>query len=451
MFVMDRRRLVAGSGVASALFLACSFSSSVPGGAGPDDAGPDGPTPDAGPCATAPSTECADGTTLRTCTAVGELPTPTTCGWGCLTSGAAHHCGEIVPSGGAVTADDMVPAMFGAVGDITITQAATIDGTAGTITGIAAGFTRTLRASDTVAVFRVKSLTISAPVRLAGSAAIAIIADGPIVIDNLVDAKGPCGIGDAAITPGPGGYAGGLASTDNGLGPGGGTVGAGGAGGGGGGHGGPGAAGGDTATTGGGGGAMFGTPEIAVLVGGGGGGATAGGGGHARGGGGGGAVQLVSNTKIVLQSGGIDAGGCGGDSGQGGGDDAGGGGGAGGAILLEAPVIEGTATLAVNGGGGGAGDDGQEAKGVAGLLSRTAAAGAMGNGGAGAGGGSGAAGLLLTPVKGTNDAAHAGGGGGAVGRIRFHTRTGTVAATGIMSPALGDLGTTCTAGPATVR
>ena len=443
---MRRRRLVAGSIVAGT-FIACTFSTKIS-----NNVEPDGPTPDAGPCMTAPSFECADGTTLRECMVEGAMPAEIACNWGCQTTGTRHHCGEVMPSGGGATIDDMRPTNFGNVNDVVIGAMTTIDGTAGTISTVASGFGHTLRMGGKIAVFRVKSLTINAPVRLTGSAAIVFLADGPIVVNAVVEAKGACGTGDNATGPGPGGFAGGLTATDNGTGTGGGTVGAMTGGGGGGGYGGTGGAGGvgAGAQPGGAGGIVVGTPTIDLLFGGAGGGATGGAGGHARGGGGGGAVQIVSNTKIVLMSGGIDAGGCAGDSGQGGGDDGGGGGGAGGAILLEAPIIEGAGKLAVNGGGGGAGDDATEATGSQSTLNRVPAAGAQGSTSGGSGG-PGAAAATYNGTKGVDDGAHAGGGGGGIGRIRLNTRTGTVAATGEMSPALADTNSTCTAGSANVQ
>lgn len=447
MMDMRRRRFVAGGIVLATTWVACTFSTKV------SDNGEmvDAYVPDAGPCMEADTYECA-GDELRHCVEVGKPPVPDTCFWGCRTDGVGPHCGEVMPKGGGATIMDTRG--LDSLGDIVISAPTTIDGTAGTITNVTTGFTRELRATDKIAVFRMKSLTINAPVKLTGSAAIAFVTEGPIVVNAIVDAKGPCGENDAAITPGPGGFAGGLDATDNGDGgSGGGRVGAGSAGGGGGGHGGNGGAGGKRATQDGGlGGMPIGDEVITFLAGGGGGGATAGAGGHARGGGGGGAVQLVSNTKIVLMSGGIDAGGCGGYSGQGGGDDGGGGGGAGGAILLEAPTIEGPGSLAVNGGGGGAGDDQSPAEpvGKKATLDRLFAAGALGNG-AGGGGGSGAAAAVFIGTKGVDQGTHAGGGGGGIGRIRLNTRTGNVAATGIMSPALNDPNSTCTAGSADVR
>jgi hypothetical protein len=439
-----------GHVLAYACLVGCKFSpSGTPGDAAP---------PDAGPCLSAPTSECADDLTLRSCITAGLPPTDTPCPWGCK-DGADAHCGIVNPFGGGATPADTDPETFDALGTIVLGGPTTINGTAGTISGVTTGFEYAPR--GTIGVFRFKSLTIDAPVRLTGTRAIVLIADGPIVVSALIDARGDCTFDNGATAPGPGGFAGGTAAVDNGLGPGGGVVGTGQSGGGGGGHGGVGGQGGPIplGAQGGAGGVVNGTAQITLLVGGSGGGATAGAGGHARGGGGGGAIQLVSNTRIVFAPGGaIDAGGCGGDSGKGGGEDGGGGGGAGGTILLEAPLIEGTGALAVNGGGGGAGDDSDIPEtrptgfGEAGRLDRVPAAGAVGSP-TGAGGGNGAAAASYDGEEGISSPDHAGGGGGAVGRIRFNTRLGitTVTVTGEMSPALGDPGSTCTAGTARVQ
>jgi hypothetical protein len=370
-----------------------------------------------------------------------------TCNWGCI----ENRCAIVVPAGGGVNPDDTKPETFAALSDIVLPAGTTIDGSTGTITGITAGFAFEPRGS--IGMFRMKSLTINGQVKLAGSAAIAIVTDGPIAVNAVVDVKGACGSNDSATLPGPGGFAGGLAAGANAVGPGSGGGAIARAGGGGGGNGTRGGSGGTgpAAAVGGAGGAIAGTPTIEMLFGGGGGGGTDGAGGRGRGGGGGGAVQLVSNTKITIASGGIDAGGCPGDSGQGNGEDGGGGGGAGGTILLEAPIVDGDGgRLAVNGGGGGAGDDDSDATGGKSTLTRSQAAGAnsTGNGG---GGGSGAAGAAPA-VKGDNEATtHAGGGGGGIGRIRFNTRDGAVAFTGVSSPSLGDPASTCTAGTAATQ
>lgn len=372
-----------------------------------------------------------------------------TCPWGCID----ERCAVVVPAGGGVRPEDTKPETLATLGEIVLPSGTTIDGSAGTITNVTGGFTHELRAGGTIAVFRMKSLTITGQVKLIGPAAIAIVTDGAIVVNAVVDAKGSCGSNENATLPGPGGFRGGLAAGTNGsgAGAGSGTVAKAGAGGGGNGtRGGSGGIG-PLMAPGGAGGAIAGTPTIDMLFGGGGGGCTDGGGGRGMGGGGGGAVQLVSNTRITLASGGIDAGGCPGDSGQGNGEDGGGGGGAGGTILLEAPIIDGTnGRLAVNGGGGGAGDDGTDATGAKSTLSRSQAAGANSTA-TGGGGGSGAAGSAAA-VKGDDDATtHAGGGGGGIGRIRFNTRNGSVMFTGVSSPTLDDPASTCTAGTATVQ
>ena len=315
----------AGPIVSIAVLASCKFT---PQGTG------DGGPPDAGACLSAPTSECADDVTLRECVTAGEPPTDTNCPWGCVAGNSDSHCGIVKPYGGAVTTAHTDPDTFDALGAVVLDSPTTIDGSAGTISGLSSGF-EVLPSVNNIVVFRFKSLTIDAPVRLAGTSAIVLLADGPIIVSALIDAKGDCTFDDGATDPGPGGFAGGTEAVDNGLGPGGGVVGTGESGGGGGGHGGVGGQGGPIplGAQGGAGGIANGTVTIDMLVGGSGGGATAGGGGHARGGGGGGAVQLVSNTRIELAAGGaIDAGGCGGDSGKGGGEDGGGGGGAGGAI-----------------------------------------------------------------------------------------------------------------------
>lgn len=428
---MKGRRYLAAGVVALTVVVACTFSKQLG-------------TTDAGPCATAPSATCADDATLQQCTTVGAPPTTIACAWGCK----ADHCGVVAPAGGGVTTDDTQPDGLATLGDIVIESAATIDGTAGTITGIAGGFSATPRGG--IVVFRMKSLTVNAPVKLAGSAAIAIVTDGPIVVNARIDVKGTCGPNDAAIQPGPGGFAGAAGSSASAAGSGGGGGALLATGAGGGGNGTTGGSGGTVAARAvGSGGAIIGTATIEVLVGGGGGGASDGGGGRARGGGGGGAIQLVSNTRISLASGGIDAGGCPGDSAAGNGDDGGGGGGAGGTILLEAPVIEGDGKLAVNGGGGGAGHDETAQTGSQSTLSRLPALGGT-LGANGAAGGAGAAGSSAA-LPGFDATNHAGGGGGGIGRIRFNTRDGSVTATGEMSPSLQDPSSTCTAGPANVQ
>jgi hypothetical protein len=404
--------------VAGSIIVACGFSNR----AGDDDTIPDGP------CTSAPSFACA-GDALRACMTVGSNPIETACKWGCVDEGTAH-CGRVAPVGGVATEMDMRPEMFDGLGAVVIESGATIDGNAGTITGVANGmFKRDDRGGK--ALFRFKRLTINGDVELVGTGAIVLAADEEITLDGIVDARGPCGSGDAAITPGPGGFAGAMTAREAGQGPdniggGGGSDTAGAGGGGNGGNGGSGGGGAGAGPVGTGGASVPAT--VAKLVGGGGGGASDGGGGRGRGGGGGGALQLVSNTKIVLVSGGINAGGCGGDSGNGTAMEGGGGGGAGGTIVLEAPLIDGSdSVLAVNGGAGGGGDSSSGATGQPGRLDRTQAA-SVASTGFGGPGGSGAAGAISNGVTPNTVDNRGGGGGGGIGRIQLNTKSGSFSA-----------------------
>jgi hypothetical protein len=432
-----RRRRILAVGVAGA-FVACEFTPPGPGIL---------PTPDAGPCASAPSTECADNTTLRTCSVVDEAPIDTPCAWGCLSSGSAH-CGTLLPAANAAVALDLDPASFAGLDDATLASGDTINGDTGVISGAGVGvFFYEQRAENTIGLFRFKSLRVTGPIRLIGQRAVVLVAEGTIDINGIITAKGTCGADGMAITPGPGGFAGASASSARGGGEGGGFGGLNNtAGGGGGGNGGSGGGGANTGPN---GGPTSGTETIDLLEGGAGGGAGAGGG-FGRGGGGGGAIQIISNTAIVIGAeGGINAGGCGGDGGGGGGSDGGGGGGAGGTILLEAPEVSGAGKLAVNGGGGGGGDNsGAGGLGVSGSLDRGSASGGAGGNGGGSGGTGAAASTSDGGLGGVGQ--NGAGGGGAIGRIRINTRTGASGITGEMSPAIED-NTTAKAAAATVQ
>lgn len=445
-----------------ACLAACNFTPGKLTGDGPvrDDAAID-TLPDAGQCAAA-SVECIDNT-LRECTAPGETAVDTRCAWGCVPSGPAH-CGVFQPAANAVMVSDIVPdatlaevtlgngividTMLGQIGTLQTSDSVRGSGP-GKINGIV------FEDRDNVGVFRVKSLRITAsmqfPVSFVGPNAVAIVADGEIVIEGYFDARGPCSGAAGPHFPGPGGFLGGTAK-GNGAGTGGGTgapVNSDGAGGGGhAGHGGDGTS--DLANDPGQpGGSAYGDAVISVLVGGsGGGGGSAGG--AARGGGGGGGIQLVSNTGIRIVTGGINAGGCGGES-MGGGSDGGGGGGAGGTILLEAPAISVAAGAAItaNGGGGGCGKGTGLAE--AGRWDTTAAAGKSGCVG-GTGGAGGAAALLDGRNAVTVASEPGGGGGGAVGRIRLNTPGDnglTVDGAALLSPTIAT--TACTRGAATVQ
>lgn len=438
---------------------ACSFTAGVlPGDAG--DGGLLGDTLlDAGQCVAA-STECV-GDTLRVCSGEGATAVDIPCSWGCDTI-AMDRCLGIVPAANGVLAADLLPAPT--LVDLVLGDDSSIDtgdGRIGTLADpdlIRPGGTEEMNGiafevRNGVGVVRVKSLTVSAsaanPLTFQFTNAIAIVADGPIVIDGVIDVRSTC-VNNSA---GPGGFVGGT-NKGPGDGPGGGGANAtndyAGGGGGYGGTGGTGAFSTPAMTTT--GGSRFGDDTITMLVGGGGGGGGAGGG-AAVGGGGGGALQLVSNHSITIMSGGINAGGCGGET-KGGSSDGGGGGGAGGTILLEAPTITiAGGTLAVNGGGGGAGD-GPATRGQPGQLSRTPAAGDVAGIGDGGNGGDGAAGAMRDGSPGGVFATQpGGGGGGGLGRIRLNTRGNTglsINAAAILSPHLDDA-SSCTRGATVVQ
>jgi hypothetical protein len=449
-------RALLGTALAYAV-CACNFAP----GMAPHDAGiepdVDGFVPDAGPCGTSHG-ECL-GDTLRVCETMGELPHDTVCGWGCRVQGGPH-CAVVEPNGGGVLASDTAATTFTGLADVTFAGATVIDGDTGAITdaqgpiraagfGVVDGIDFRLRAVDdttTIAMFRFRSLTVTGTTQLSGSRPIALVADGAVVIDGILDARGNVTNGACARSgrqSGPGGFLGGERNV-NGGGPGGGAGGtANGHGGGGGARGGSGGHGGNKPAS---GGAPHGDAAITALVGGsggGGGGATGG-----AGGGGGGAVQVVSNTHITIgASGGINAGGCGGQSGNSG-NDAGGGGGAGGAILLEAPAVTIEGALAVNGGAGGAGNASNTDIAPAGTLDRVRAVGLTGV----ADGGDGAAGDVMVGGNGAAPASNrGGGGGGGIGRVRINTRADqglAVGAGAVLSPSLTDPDTTCTRGAA---
>lgn len=435
-----RHRLLSLGAVGAAILAACTFS------AGVEDRVVDA-LPDASTCVAA-STECLDGETLRTCAASGEAATDHVCAWGCRTTPFAR-CAEIVPAGSGVMPVDVAPSTE--LGVIVLEPGTTLDGDNGRIGTLAnpnqyrgSGAPGVMNGIDyqvrgPIAVFRFNKLQIAGALTLIGNRSIALVADGDILVEGIVDARGGC----AGSNAGPGGFAGGFKQGGKGSGSGGGAgaIGAN-EGGGGGGHGAAGGSGGNGVFAAGGG--PTGDATISVLFGGAGGGGGSGGASSGSGGGGGGAFQLVSNSRILI-SGGINAGGCGGKTGTGG-NDGGGGGGAGGSILIEGKLVELSGTLAVNGGGGGGGD-GDAGGGANATLDRMPAAGSAT---AQAIGGSGGAGAVPNGAAGAGGA-DGGGGGGGVGRIRINTKTGAAAITGILSPSFDDPATTCTQGTATIR
>ncbi|MCP4678026.1 MAG: hypothetical protein GY854_21430 [Deltaproteobacteria bacterium] len=229
------------------------------------------------------------------------------------------------------------------------------------------------------------------------------------------------------------GHAGGYNCTSasgaqNGNGPGGGGAGYDSAGAGGGGYcgfGGQGGEGEDGLQSPGEGGSSYGNAEIIPLKGG-----SAGGKGPQQyGGGGGGAIQIVSAASISVHSLGIIS-----MPGNHGDANAGNGGGSGGAILLEAPEVEISGVLAVNGGGAGAGD--LHSDGVHGQPSDSPAQGGTDDVASNGGNGSGADIIDGQPGESYEKLWSAGGGGGGAGWIRINTSDGAAEITGIVSPSM---------------
>ncbi len=411
---------------------------------------------DAGTC-TSLFAECV-GDTLRTCTQIGTMAVDTPCGWGCVPA-PAPHCAQLQPTGGAVMGSDVAPdpslLSIKLADAIVNTDDGSITANAATLrsagSGTIAGIDFELRGTD-ASMFRFASLTVSGPITVIGSRGLALVADGAIDVEGVIDATASC-IKTAANVGGFAGGTSGNSAAGSGAGAGGGGDNS--TGGGGGAYGGNGGNGGRSSGTGALGGTAFGDDLISILAGGGGGGG-GGGGKGGSGGDGGGAIELASNTRIAVTSGGgINAGGCGGYGAQQG--NGGGGGGAGGTIVLEAPTIAIAGALAVNGGGGGAGGDctgSPTGDGMPGQLARTSAAGGQPCGTGGGPGGFGGAGDIGKLAGGAGgNANHSGGGGGGVGRIRMNTRRGAPVDTtgGTLSPALTDSPTTCTQGSAAVQ
>jgi hypothetical protein len=421
---------------------------------GPDAASDAEVVPDASACVDL-SVQCVGDVTLRTCTAIGEQPIDSTCNWGCIAEDPTGdaRCGAIEPTGGQITTADLAP--DDTLLEIVIPNAAVIDdngqisgGVRQAGMGVIGGIEWEERGQ--LSVYRFKSVDFQGAITVTGSRPVVIVADGPIAIQSVFDARGTC----SGNTAGPGGGQGGNTGAEaNGNGGGRRGTNAGTSNVSGGGGGGFGAVGSPAGDAGGGingalGGDAFGDLAITTLAGGGGGGGGGRPGDGGVGGGGGGAVFLISNTKVsISEAGGINAGGCGGTRGQGsiGG---GGGGGAGGAILIEAPVLSLDGALAVNGGGGGGASSGND--GSDGALATTAASG--GSSLIGGTGGNGGAGSSPSGSPGM-DSTHSGGGGGAVGRIRINTRTGSVqlGTMGFTSPPLAASGSTATVGVAAVK
>ncbi len=409
-----------------------------------------------------PGSDFCDANASHTvsCTSRGTPGAPSACTYGCQTQTGAGQttavgdCKDLVPSNGLIL--DCLPPGTGGF-TLTLNADATIDPATGTLTldaggaialpsGVYAVVTQT--GGPPIGVFHFQSFAINPGVTLsvtpASTHALAILADGNVNIEGMLD------VGGDHSTPGPGAL-----QTGTGVG---GTGAASGVGAGGGGHGSPGGLGGSaTPSPGGAAGAVNGMLTVVPLQGG-----SPGGGMFA--GAGGGAVQITA-CGLVNVSGTISAvggGGLFGDTGRGGL-----GGGAGGAILLEGELVTVTGTLSSNGGGGGGGGALGVAlteRGANGTLTSTPASGGAGgvslnpglpNGGMG---GAGAAGTS-SPGAGQNapPAATGGGGGGGAGRIRLNATplipggTPQTVTTGTITPQLGtgatatfSIGTTAT-------
>jgi hypothetical protein len=151
----------------------------------------------------------------------------------------------------------------------------------------------------------------------------------------------------------------------------------------------------------------------------------------------GGALYLLSGQAItVSSSGAIRAAGAGGGGGQK--ESGGGGGGSGGSIVLEAPVVTASGGLSANGGGGGGGGAVwvtplPGSPGSDGELGDTPAVGGAGGGTSGGGsGGAGSAGAVLDGERGGDSLGAGGGGGGGAGVI--YVLDAALAGEGIISP-----------------
>lgn len=387
--------------------------------------------------------------TLTQCDSTGQVATETACPLGCMEE---SRCAALDPSNGLAANLDSAATTF----DVTFTGTATIDTSAGVISdesGALALSTEVISGGPVdIFVIEVKSLTAS-DITVIGNRALAIVSDGDISISGVLDVS--------ADLNRPG--AGALTSSSTCLGGQGGVIDSRASGGGGGGFGQLGGRGGFGGVVGGTPGMISGNAMLQPLRGGcrGGSGAT-----NVLNssptdtptdpGAGGGAVQLVSNTRIVLEPGAVIAVNGGGGKPATGTVilicfaglpcDPGEGGGSGGAILLESPEVTVTtgATLNANGGSGSCSRFGSGSNGTNGTTPASGANcslpyGDGGNGGAGTTSASGGNG-----VNGTGDTAHGGGGGGGVGRIRVNLPIGsTFSPNGVVSPAAtaGSLGT----------
>jgi hypothetical protein len=198
--------------IAFAALAACTFSKHV-------DATTDAtiPAPDGGPCA-AKSDECVNADVLRSCAGKGAMYVDKTCAWGCK----SDHCGIFTPAANVVTAM-AAAADTSALADLvlpagTIVNASGAIGTMSNATSIRNTMPGTQNMIDYAVatggvVFTVKKLRIAGDISLVGAKSIAIVATDEIVIEGVVDARGPCMFDDDGGSAGPGGFAGGAKGT----------------------------------------------------------------------------------------------------------------------------------------------------------------------------------------------------------------------------------------------
>jgi hypothetical protein len=173
-----RYSTVAATAVATAV-AACQFAPRL--GTGDDGLPIDAlPAADAGPCETV-GVACASDGTLRTCTTVNQAPIDTACAWGCLGSDATAHCGVFVPSGGAATTLDL--GSNAQLDNVSITGNGDLNGDDGTFGNLRTSSDKNtpykngvfFQLRGNIAVFKVKSLTISAALNVLGGHPIVII------------------------------------------------------------------------------------------------------------------------------------------------------------------------------------------------------------------------------------------------------------------------------------
>ncbi|HTJ45145.1 MAG TPA: hypothetical protein VL463_23725 [Kofleriaceae bacterium] len=385
---------------------------------------------DAKPRVCAPNQKICSAGAYTECDGTGQIAASLTCGpLGCNAGSTA--CVDIDPSNKLAAQLDMTPG----APTVVLTGAATIDTDNATVTNGDGMAIAVPTASVTqngglpsITVFRFKALDVE-DVTVTGTNAIAIVADGDVIIRGHMDVSSRhAGLPFYEPLGGPGA----MTAAD----PCQGTQGTGKGGSGGGGRFYAGAKGGDGGGSGGAmGGSTYLTPLNEPLVGG-------CGGGHGTGdtlalaGVGGGAFQISSRTRITLQSTAvIDAGGGGGYA-SGSIAVGGAGGGAGGAILLEAPQVDVSVSGAVMAarGGGGASSAGQNSAatpmpGQDGDASAKIAAGGSCSGCASGGEGQELVwapngGTLSGPLPGSAGAVCGGGGGGATGVVVLRTESG---------------------------